>query len=174
MDYITIFNPIPWPEVGVSVLQAVTLYIIVLFGLELIGRRVFAEKGPQDLIVLLLVAEACDLGMAHEAAGYWGTFFSVVTIILLGGVTERIPFLRKTIDEKPVMLYGNGRLYKKRLADHLIDECDLDETARCYGLASYKQFQSIYLEGNGSMTGVLNVRPAGPLRKKKNKKKSGN
>jgi len=154
MDYISIFDPVPWPDVGLSVLQTATLYVLLLLGLKIVGRRVFAEMGPQDMILLLLVAEACDIGLTPEGAGYWGTIASVLTLLMLVGVTERVKPLRQLTENKPVILFHNGQRLVN-LRKYLIDTDDLDAAVRKYGLSSYMQAETLILEDDGSITAVF-------------------
>lgn len=155
MDYVSIFDSVEWPEIGKTIIQTVTIYWFLLLGLKAIGRRVFAEMGPQDLIILLLIAESCDLGLASEKAGYWGTIASVATILIMGAVIERIPPLRRFLDSNKVLLFEDGKLDRKALRRNLVEEEDLEKTAREYGLASYKDFLALTLEGDGSITGII-------------------
>lgn len=154
MDYISIFSAPPLGAIGLSVLQTATIFILVLLGLKLVGRRVFAEKGPQDLVILVLIAEACDLGLSDERAGYWGTVASVLTILFLGWLCERVPSLRKLLESDPVLLYESGHLYRARLRKFMVDEKDMEMMAREQGYASYREFKAVYLEGDGKLTGV--------------------
>lgn len=153
MSYAGIFTVPPLEAIGVSVLQTTLLFCALLIGLRLIGRRVFAEKGPQDLIIIVLVAEACDLGLTDERAGFWGSVASVLTIFLLGYLSERISFLRHLLSQKPLLLYRDDMLEKDTMEKHMIDEDDLDELAREKGFASYKDFEEIVIEGDGQLTG---------------------
>jgi hypothetical protein len=40
----------------------------------------------------------------------------------------------------------------------MVDEADLELDAREYGLASYHDFSTIVLEGDGAVTGVVRLR----------------
>ncbi len=155
MSYVDIFTAIPLKEVGITILQTITVYWFILLGLKWAGRRLFAEKGPQDLVILLLIAEASNLGITHEDAGYWGAIASVITIILMGSLIERIPPLRDFLDDEKVLLFKDGHLNRPLLKKYLLEERDLEEMAREYGAESYHAFDSIYLEGSGDLTGVL-------------------
>jgi uncharacterized membrane protein YcaP (DUF421 family) len=155
MDYAGIFDVPPLEAVGISVLQTASLFCALLIGLRLIGRRVFAEKSPQDLIIIVLVAEACDLGLADERAGFWGSVASVLTIFILGYLTERISAIRHLLNPKPLPLYRDGKLYRDVMGKHMIDEDDLNELARAKGFASYKSFEEIALEGDGRISGFF-------------------
>lgn len=155
MDYATIFDMPNWEAVGLSMLQASVLYLLVLCGLKLAGRRMFAELGAQEFVVLLLVADAANLGLTHNDGGFWSSVAAVITIITWGSVIDHIPVLRKLVEGKPRTLYANGRLDKKMMEKYRIQMDELDEAARCYGLASYKAFDRIILEGDGDLTGTV-------------------
>ena len=164
MDYVSIFDVPPLKFVFLSMLQTVTLFIVVLLGLKLVGRRVFGEQGPQDLVILILIAEACNSGLNHQQAGYWGSAASVITILFLGWLCERTKFIRQFLEGRPVFIYERGTLNKTLMEKHMVDEGDLELAAREYGLASYHDFSTIVLEGDGAVTGVVALHP---LRMKK-------
>jgi uncharacterized membrane protein YcaP (DUF421 family) len=157
MDYVSIFDPIPWAEVGHSMIQTLAVYWLLLFGVKAVGRRVFGEMGPQDLIILLLVAEACDLGLADEGAGFWGTVASVLTILATGGLIERVPVLRRLLESAPVVLCRGRQLEREVMRANLVDESDLQQAVHQYGLESYDGFETMTLESDGSITGVLRM-----------------
>ena len=156
MDYISILDKPPMDAIGLSVLQTAVIFIFVLGGLKAVGRRVFGEQSPQDLILLLVIAEACDIGLTPENAGFWGTIASITTILFLGWLCDRLGFIRKAIDGEPIVVFNKGKLDKEAMKKFMIDEDDLDVTARAYGLESFKEFYIIFIEGDGKITGVLN------------------
>jgi uncharacterized membrane protein YcaP (DUF421 family) len=154
MQYADLFTLPPWEPVALSILQTVIIFCLVIGGLQIVGRRVFAQRGPQDLVIIVLVAEACDLGLTHEDAGFWGSVSSVITLLMLGYLTEKIPFLRHLLNEKPVILYQNGRLRREEMAKHMVGEDDLNEVARREGFVSYKNFETMILEGDGEISAI--------------------
>jgi uncharacterized membrane protein YcaP (DUF421 family) len=155
MDYATILDMPDWEAVGLSVVQSIVLYLLVLACLKMAGRRMFAEMGAQDFVVLLLVADASNLGLTHTDGGFWASVFSVVTIITLGSIIEHIPLLRHLVAGKPIVLYDKGRLEVAKMKHHKVEIDDLNETARAYGQETYKAFKRIVLESDGELTGVL-------------------
>ena len=114
----------------------------------------FAQRGPQDLVIIVLVAEACNLGLAPEEAGFWGSISSVTTLIILGHFTERISFIRHLLDPPPIVLYREGKLHRELMRKHMVDVEDLNEVAREEGSSSYKDFDSMTLEGDGRISAI--------------------
>lgn len=155
MTYRGIFELPLFPELAMTVLQTVVLFAVILAGLKLAGRRVFAERTQQDLIVIVLVSEAAGYGLPHEEAGFWASFVSVVTIIFLASVLERNAWLRRLLNPAPVLIYADGKLDRRAMRKFFIDAEMLDEMAREHALDSYRAFEKIYLEGEGQLNGVL-------------------
>lgn len=155
MDYHSIFDPVPWPEVGTALVQTFVIYWVVMLGLKLVGRRVFGEMGPQDLILLMLIAEATDVGLTPEKGGFWATLASVTMILLIGGVIERIPALREWMDASAVLLVRDGEPIRSMMEQYQVSDEDLRKTAHEYGLDSISSFERMYLEGDGKITGVV-------------------
>lgn len=154
MNYADIFTFPHWTLIALSILQTTVIFCLIIGGLKLVGRRVFAQRDPQDLVIIFLVAETCDLGLTHEGAGFWGSIASVLTLLLLGHVVERFEILRHMLSRKPVVLFENGRLYVEQMRKYFIDLEDLDEVARENGSNSYREFGAIFLEGDGRISVV--------------------
>lgn len=140
--------------IGITVVQTVCLFLLIIVGIKLVGRRVFSQRGPQDLVIIVLVAEACGTGLSHQDAGFWGVVVSVITIFVMGYLCERFTVVRDFMDQKPIVLFKNGTLYSDVLEKHMVDEHDLDEVARQKGKDSYKAFDVMMLEGNGQITAL--------------------
>lgn len=145
-------HPIPWVPVAYSVLQAIACYFLVLLGLKLIGRRVFSDKNPKNLIILLLISRCCE--MTHDESGFWGTIFSVATLLILGSMGERLRLVRHFLHEEPIPIYCNGKLDRVAMRQNLVRESDLNEAARSYGRTSYADFEIMVLEQDGEISGV--------------------
>lgn len=154
MQYADIFTPPDAEQIALSIIQTAAIFFLITIGLQIVGRCVFAQRGPQDLIIVVLVAESCDLGLTPEDAGFWGAVASVLTLLTLGYLTERIPFLRRLLNEKPIVLYKDGQLQKAAMRKHMVDEEDLNEVAREQGSLSYKNFYAMMLEGDGQISAI--------------------
>ncbi len=135
--------------------QTAVLFCLILAGLRIAGRRVFAERSPQDLVIIVMVGEASNVGLSDQGAGFWGAVASVVTLLILGAMTERFIFLRHLFNRPPVRIYSDNTLDRKAMEKSLLDESDLNEAARQSGFDSYESFKTIVLEGDGRISGIV-------------------
>lgn len=156
MSYADIFTVPDIPLLGLSVLQTAVIFGLIMAGLQVVGRRVFAQRSPQDLVIIVLVAETCGLGFAHQEAGFWGAVVSILTILIMGYLTERIKFIRQGLIKKPVILYQNRILDRELMNKHMVDESDIEEVAREKSAMTYKDFDLVVLEGDGRISLVKN------------------
>lgn len=154
MSYPTIFDPIPWPLVGFSFLQAIVLYWLVMLGLKLVGRRTFSGLGTQEMILLLILSEATDVGVTHMESGFWGSVASIVALLLTVYIVDRIDPLRERLEGKPIYLMRDGKLDEPLMKKYRIDKSDLEHTARKYGVP-FHAFECLVLEGDGNLTGLI-------------------
>jgi uncharacterized membrane protein YcaP (DUF421 family) len=72
----------------------------------------------------------------------------------LGYLTESIPFIRRLLNEKPVILYKDGILQDQAMKKYMVDIEDLEEVAREEGKISYKDFEMMLLEGSGQISAI--------------------
>lgn len=152
MSYADIFTLPDIELLLLSALQTAVIFSLVMAGLQIVGRRVFAQRNPQDLVIIVLAGEACGLGFTHEEAGFWGTIVSVVTLLLLGHMVERYGIFRKVLTKTPVVLYADGKLHQDLMARHMVDETDIEEVAREKSATTYKKYDLVILEGDGRIS----------------------
>jgi uncharacterized membrane protein YcaP (DUF421 family) len=131
------------------------IYCFILSGMKLIGRRSLSGFGPQELILITLMAKVVGDRIVSPEAGLWGNLAAGVTLMLLISLFDRIPWLRRWIEGPPIALYKNGEIYDAVLKQNMLSERDLQRTARNYGRDSIQAFESLILEKDGRITGVL-------------------
>jgi uncharacterized membrane protein YcaP (DUF421 family) len=155
MNYPSMISAIPWQAVLLSMVQTFIIYWLVLLGLKRIGKRIFGELSPQDLIILLLIAEGASAGLVNQDAGFWGAIGSILTILTLGAVIERVSWLRNYLEEEAVVLVKNGRPLYPVMDKNFVQIEELEKAARDYGFNHFDAFETMVLESDGQITAVL-------------------
>lgn len=138
--------------------QSFLLLWLVLIGLKLVGKRAFGELGPQDLVLIMLVAEAMDIGLTPDGSGLFGSIISGIVLMGTMYVVDRIPRVRTWLDGSPVVLYARGKIDVALMERENISLDELQKAAREYGCDTFAQIEKIVLEGDGSITCVFNER----------------
>jgi uncharacterized membrane protein YcaP (DUF421 family) len=138
-----------------TAIQTFIIYWFVILGLKLVGRRALGELGPEDLLLIVLVAESLTHSLAIEEAGFFGGLVSVSVLFVIVGIVERWKPLRKRLEGEPAIVLKDGKPVEKTMKRFLIDRLDLEQTARRYGYGTIETFHLMIMEPDGRISGVL-------------------
>ena len=148
-------SSLPWAALGTVVLKVSIVYWFMMLGLKCLGRRAFGQMGPQEFILIAILAKIMADQIIPRELGLLGNITGALTLFFYVALIERIPFLRRFLQGKPIPLLENGIPITKNLKRSHLSEDDLKRVAREYGFESYDIFQIITLEQDGRLTGVL-------------------
>jgi uncharacterized membrane protein YcaP (DUF421 family) len=130
------------------------VYVFILLGLKVIGRRALRGMGPQELILITLLAKVVGDHVVPEKAGLGGNIVAGLTLFALISIVDRIPMLKRWVEGKPIVVYEHGNIKRKELACNMLTEADLERAARDYGRNTITDFDTITLEKDGRLTGI--------------------
>jgi uncharacterized membrane protein YcaP (DUF421 family) len=143
------------------VLRTAVIYLIILIGLRLAGKREIGQMTVFDLVVLLLIANAVQNAMVGPDTSLVGGILAAVVLLVLNAVVARLrlrwPRLRRIVEGSPTLLVLHGEV----MADHLrregLDQETLKAALREHGVADLSDVEMAVLEIDGS----ISVVPAG-------------
>jgi uncharacterized membrane protein YcaP (DUF421 family) len=137
-------------------LRAAIIYVVVLVGIRLIGKREIAQMTPVDLVLLLLIANAVQNAMTGPDTSVTGGF--VAAAVLLGmnvffaKLLWRYPKLRQILEGTPRLLIRHGVVLKENLVKEKISMDDLQQALREHGVADLTDVSIAMLEVDGSVS----------------------
>jgi uncharacterized membrane protein YcaP (DUF421 family) len=138
-----------------TVIRGSVMYLS-MFCLLRVFRRQTGSIGPADLLVLLLIADAAQNGMAHEYKSITEGIVLVATIIgweyLIDWLAFRIPLIAKFVEGDPVVLIREGQVVDANLRHELITQDDLLSQLRQKGIDDPAQVLRCCLEGDGHIS----------------------
>jgi uncharacterized membrane protein YcaP (DUF421 family) len=143
------------------VLRTTVIYLIILIGLRLTGKREIGQMTVFDLVVLLLLANAVQNAMVGPDTSLIGGILAAVVLLVLNTAVARLrlrwPRLRRLIEGSPTLLVLHGEV----IADHLrregLDRETLEAALREHGVSTLDDVEMAVLEIDGS----ISVVPAG-------------
>jgi uncharacterized membrane protein YcaP (DUF421 family) len=153
LDWKSIFVPsVPLLEI---VLRGSIVYLFLFFLLRILRRQAGALD-IQDLLVVVLLADAAQNAMASEYKSITDGLILVSTIIfwdyLLNWLDFRFPKLRHVLRPSPSLLIKNGRLQRYNMRRELITEEELMEKLREQGIDNVAEVEESYLEPDGQVS----------------------
>lgn len=154
-----------------SILEVIlrgTLMYLGMFVLLRIFRRQAGAVGIADLLVIVVIADAAQNGMAGESKSITEALLLILTIILWDWLFDwlgfKSPFWARILEPEPLLLVKDGSMISRNLEKEMITEDDLMSQLRQQGVEDISTVKKVFLESNGHFS-VLTESP--DIRKQK-------
>ena len=138
------------------VLRTATIYIVVLVGMRLSGKRQVGQMTPFDLVLLLLIANAVQNAMTGPDTSLVGGLAAAATLLILNAVISRLVLqssrARHIIEGDPTLLIHAGKTIRRHLERENIGEDELRQALREHGIATIEEVHGAVLEIDGSIS----------------------
>ncbi|MGZ8157772.1 MAG: DUF421 domain-containing protein [Methylobacter sp.] len=158
IDWKTIFLPdIPLIEI---ILRGSVMYLALFILLRIILKRQSGTLGISDLLLITLLADASQNGMAGDYKSLPNGIVLVATIIFWDYVLDWLSFksslLQRLIESPPLLLIKNGQLLRRNMRKELITDADLMEQLREQGISDISKVKEAYIESDGRISVIEN------------------
>jgi len=134
--------------------SAMYLFLFVLF--RVVVKRRVGAVGMADILILVIVADAAQNGMAGEYKSVTDGFILVATLVgwnmLFDFLAFRFAFLRKLLEPPPLLVIEDGRVLWKHLRRELMSEAEMKTRLREHGVADPAEVHKAFMEPDGQMT----------------------
>lgn len=152
---------VPAVPVGEKVLRSLAVYVFLVAGLRIAGKRELAQLNPFDLIVLLTLSNTIQNAIIGPDNSLTGGFISAATLLLANHlvvlVTHRAPRLETLIEGSPDVLMMKGKVIRERLMAEDISEQELEAAARKQGFTSLSAVDQAILYPGGAICFIARV-----------------
>ena len=144
---------VPWWEL---VIRSIVVFVVLLMLLRLTGKRQVGQLAPNDLVLLLILANAVQNSMNAGDNSLIGGLISAVTLIVLNFITSKLVLNSKKIESfvegRPQILIKDGKLFQEALSDAGITQEELNGAMRQHGCMDVADVHLAILETNGSIS----------------------
>ena len=141
-----------WSIVG----RTAIVYLALLVGLRLAGKRELGQMTPFDLVVILLVANAVQNAMVGPDTSVTGGLIAAGVLIVgnygVAEARERLHWLRRAVEGMPTLLINDGQFVPEHLRREGLDEEEVLMAIREHGVADVKDVRIAVLETDGSIS----------------------
>ena len=144
---------------GVPILEKVLrpwlVYVFLIVGLRLAGKRGLAQLNTFDLIVLLTLSNTVQNAIIGEDNSVTGGVIGATSLLVINYVVVRFLFRRMQLDRflegSPTPLIEGGRIVHKNLERELITEAELQAAAHRQGFRDLSEVERAIIEAGGSI-----------------------
>ena len=150
IDWQSMFVP---TESVFEILIRGTIMYLGMFALLRIFRRQAGSVGIADLLVIVVIADAAQNGMAGESKSITEALILISTIVLWDWLFDLLGFKSKffsrLLEPQELLLVKNGRILRRNLDKEMITEDELKSQLRQMGVANISDVKKCFLESNG-------------------------
>jgi len=137
-------------------LRTGAIYLLVLIGVRLSGKREVGQMTPFDLTLLLLLSNSVQNAMTGPDTSLMGGAVAACTLLLLNYLVADLSGLnrhfRKLIQGQPSLLVHDGKVIESHMAKEHVSMDELHRALREHGIGSVDQVALSVLEVDGSIS----------------------
>lgn len=157
-----LFHIGPDAQTTISVLEKIArpvlVYLFLVVGLRLAGKRELAQLNAFDLVVLLTLSNTVQNAIIGADNSLVGGVIGATTLLVFNFVVVRFVFshprVERFIQGDADLLMRNGAVVVDRLRAERVTVSELEVAARRQGFASLQDVERAVLEASGGITFV--------------------
>lgn len=159
VDWQAVFVP---HESPLEILIRGTLMFWGMYILLRVFRRQSGSVGIADLLVIVIIADAAQNGMAGDSRSVTEALLLILTIVLWDWVIDwlgfRSAFFSRILEPQGLLLVKNGRKITRNLESERISDEDLMSQLRQQGVEHLADVKQVILESNGHFSVITHTK----------------
>lgn len=137
-----------------KIVRPVIVYVFLVVGLRLAGKRELAQLNPFDLVVLLTLSNTVQNAIIGSDNSVLGGLIGAATLLVLNYLVVTLAFrsrrFSKVVEGGPDILLERGRVNEARLCAEKITAEELEVAARKQGFGSLADVEQAILYPGGT------------------------
>lgn len=138
-----------------KVLRPIVVYVFLIAGLRLAGKRELAQLNPFDLVVLLTISNTVQNAIIGDDNSITGGIIGAATLLLVNHWLVRYLYSHERLDRLVEgdcdVLIENGVVRSDALRKELITITELESAAHKQGFASLTEIDRAILDPGGTV-----------------------
>jgi uncharacterized membrane protein YcaP (DUF421 family) len=139
-----------------KILRPIIVYVFLIVGLRLSGKRELAQLNPFDLIVLLTLSNTVQNAIIGNDNSVTGGIIGAASLLAVNYLVVRFLYDHRKIDQlvegSSDILIEDGKVHEQKLKRELITKEELAAAARKQGFDSLSEVQQCVLEPGGTLS----------------------
>lgn len=139
-----------------TVIRIATIYLMILVGLRLLGKRELSQLTPLELVTLMLIPEIVSQSMIGEDFSITNSLIGITTIFSLVFITallkQQIKGVERIIEGTPSLLIQHGKFIEENLNKERITPEEVFTEMHKSGLEHLAQVKWAILETDGKIS----------------------
>ena len=141
---------------AVAFVRTIILYLLIIVGIRLMGKRQVGELEPSELVLDLIIADLAAVPMQDYGIPLLSGIVPILTLLsltlLLSLLTMKsLPF-RVLLCGRPSVIVRDGVVDQREMRRNRFTLDELHEELRCQGVAGLESVKYAILETNGQLS----------------------
>ena len=140
----------------VVLIRTIILYLLIIVGIRLLGKRQIGELEPSELVLALIIADLASVPMQDNGIPLLSGVIPIVTLLavasILSVLTVRSIRFRTLLCGRPSIVVENGVVKERELRRNRFTIDELLEELRGQGYADFPAVKFAVLETNGRLS----------------------
>jgi uncharacterized membrane protein YcaP (DUF421 family) len=145
-----------WHALVEIALRTTVIYVLVLLGIRLTGKREVGQMTPFDLTLLLLLSNSVQNAMTGPDTSLLGGVIAASVLLLLNYLLAELSGLnrrfRRAIEGSPTLLVHNGTEIPAQMAKEHVSPDELARALREHGCNNVHEVALAVLEVDGAIS----------------------
>ena len=138
--------------------RTVILYLLLMVGLRLLGKRQIGELEPSELVLTLIISDLAAVPMQDFGIPLVNGVFPIVVLLCLSMILSFINLksvrFRAVLCGKPAVIIREGQLVQQAMNQARLTIDELYEQLRSQGITDLKSVKYAILETNGRISAL--------------------
>ena len=139
-----------------KILRPICVYVFLVVGLRLSGKRELVQLNPFDLVVLLTLSNTVQNAIIGEDNTVTGGIIGATSLLIVNYLVVRFLYKHRSLDQfvegRSDVLIEDGKVKTQHLRKELITIAQLEAAARKQGFDSLSEVQQCVLEPGGTIS----------------------
>lgn len=140
----------------IAFVRTVILYLLIIFGIRLMGKRQVGELEPSELVLSLIIADLAAVPMQDFGIPLLTGIIPIATLLsittILSVLTMKSVKFRAIMCGRPSIIVENGQLRQSEMAKNRFTVDELMEDLRMNGINDIASVKYAILETNGRLS----------------------
>ena len=139
-----------------KILRPIVVYVFLIVGLRLSGKRELVQLNPFDLVVLLTLSNTVQNAIIGDDNSVTGGIIGAASLLVINYLVVRFLYKHRALDQliegRGDVLIEDGKIKMQNLKKELITVAQLEAAARKQGFDSLSDVQQCVLEAGGTIS----------------------
>lgn len=140
----------------IAFVRTIILYLLIIAGIRLMGKRQVGELEPSELVLALIIADLAAVPMQDFGIPLLSGIIPILTLLSLTMIISVISMksikFRALICGRPSIIVENGKLHQREMAKNRFTVDELTEELRMKGITDISTVKYAILETNGQIS----------------------